>query len=121
MAEFKPYVPHDSKEPEFTLKAVVATSALGMGYDKPDLAFCIHVGSPASPVARLVSRRRDSLPHRRQSARPAAPRSVWAWPRSTTPRAPEGMRDAVWISGQWLWDGRRWESPTLNLPTLCQR
>ena len=33
------------------LKALVATSALGMGYDKPDLAFCIHVGSPASPVA----------------------------------------------------------------------
>ena len=22
-----------------------------MGYDKPDLAFCIHLGSPASPVA----------------------------------------------------------------------
>jgi ATP-dependent DNA helicase RecQ len=34
-----------------TVKAVVATSALGMGYDKPDLAFCIHVGSPATPVA----------------------------------------------------------------------
>lgn len=33
------------------LKAVVATSALGMGYDKPDLGFCLHVGSPASPVA----------------------------------------------------------------------
>ncbi len=33
------------------LKAVVATSALGMGYDKPDLAFCLHVGSPSSPVA----------------------------------------------------------------------
>jgi ATP-dependent DNA helicase RecQ len=32
------------------LKAVVATSALGMGYDKPDLAFCLHVGSPGSPV-----------------------------------------------------------------------
>ncbi len=29
----------------------MATSALGMGYDKPDLAFCIHVGSPSSPVA----------------------------------------------------------------------
>jgi ATP-dependent DNA helicase RecQ len=33
------------------MKALVATSALGMGYDKPDLAFCIHIGSPASPVA----------------------------------------------------------------------
>jgi ATP-dependent DNA helicase RecQ len=33
------------------LKAVVATSALGMGYDKPDLAFCVHLGSPDSPVA----------------------------------------------------------------------
>jgi ATP-dependent DNA helicase RecQ len=33
------------------IRALVATSALGMGYDKPDLAFCIHLGSPASPVA----------------------------------------------------------------------
>jgi ATP-dependent DNA helicase RecQ len=33
------------------VKAVVATSALGMGYDKPDLGFTIHVGSPDSPVA----------------------------------------------------------------------
>jgi ATP-dependent DNA helicase RecQ len=33
------------------VKALVATSALGMGYDKPDLAFCIHLGSPGSPVA----------------------------------------------------------------------
>jgi ATP-dependent DNA helicase RecQ len=32
------------------IKALVATSALGMGYDKPDLAFCVHLGSPASPV-----------------------------------------------------------------------
>jgi predicted transcriptional regulator len=33
-----------------TVKAVVATSALGMGFDKPDLAFCLHLGSPGSPV-----------------------------------------------------------------------
>lgn len=33
------------------IKAVIATSALGMGYDKPDLGFCVHVGSPSTPVA----------------------------------------------------------------------
>ncbi len=31
--------------------AVVSTSALGMGYDKPDLAFVVHLGAPSSPVA----------------------------------------------------------------------
>lgn len=33
------------------VKALVATSALGMGYDKPDLGFVVHVGSPPSPVS----------------------------------------------------------------------
>ncbi|WP_405086298.1 RecQ family ATP-dependent DNA helicase [Microbispora sp. NBC_01389] len=33
------------------VKALVATSALGMGFDKPDLGFVVHVGAPASPVA----------------------------------------------------------------------
>jgi ATP-dependent DNA helicase RecQ len=33
------------------LKALVATSALGMGYDKPDLGFCVYVGAPPSPVS----------------------------------------------------------------------
>ncbi|MCA9759263.1 MAG: DEAD/DEAH box helicase [Candidatus Eisenbacteria bacterium] len=33
------------------LKALVATSALGMGFDKPDLAFVIHFQAPGSVVA----------------------------------------------------------------------
>ncbi|WP_147918994.1 RecQ family ATP-dependent DNA helicase [Ruania zhangjianzhongii] len=46
------------------VKALVATSALGMGYDKPDLAFCVHLGSPASPVAyyQQVGRAGRALP-----------------------------------------------------------
>ena len=34
-----------------TVQCVVATSALGMGYDNPRLAYVIHLGSPSSPIA----------------------------------------------------------------------
>ncbi|MFP5019053.1 helicase-related protein, partial [Paenarthrobacter ureafaciens] len=33
------------------VKALVATSALGLGFDKPELGFVIHLGAPSSPVA----------------------------------------------------------------------
>lgn len=36
---------------ENRVKALVATSALGMGFDKPDLAFVVHLGAPSSPIA----------------------------------------------------------------------
>lgn len=36
---------------ENRIKALIATSALGMGFDKPDLGFVVHIGSPPSPVS----------------------------------------------------------------------
>lgn len=48
--------PDERREAESALKenrvkALVATSALGMGFDKPDLGFVVHLGAPSSAVA----------------------------------------------------------------------
>lgn len=48
--------PQDREQLEHALrhnevKALIATSALGMGFDKPDLGFVVHLGAPSSPVA----------------------------------------------------------------------
>ncbi|MFF4824488.1 RecQ family ATP-dependent DNA helicase [Streptomyces sp. NPDC001312] len=47
------------------VKALVATSALGMGFDKPDLGFVVHLGSPSSPIAyyQQVGRAGRSVEH----------------------------------------------------------
>ena len=58
--EVPPYTGRDEQEQRLAaerallggeLKALVATSALGMGFDKPDLGFVVHLGAPQSPVA----------------------------------------------------------------------
>src|SRR5215211_120559 len=47
------------------LKAVVATSALGMGYDKPDLGFVVHYQAPGSVISyyQQVGRAGRALEH----------------------------------------------------------
>ncbi len=47
------------------LKAVVATSALGMGYDKPDLGFVVHYQAPGSVISyyQQVGRAGRSVEH----------------------------------------------------------
>ena len=78
------------------LKAVVATSALGMGYDKPDLGFCVHVGSPDSPVAyyQQVGRAGRALDTAVGVLLPAAesdPR-IWEWFATATIPDPDAAR-----------------------------
>ena len=64
------------------LKAVVATSALGMGYDKPDLGFCLHLGSPGTPVAyyQQIGRAGRALSHAEAILLPAASdEDIWEY------------------------------------------
>lgn len=62
------------------LKALVATSALGMGYDKPDLGFVVHVGAPPSPVSyyQQVGRAGRAIDHALVTLLPSASdEGVW--------------------------------------------
>ena len=65
------------------LKALVATSALGMGFDKSDMAFCIHLGLPATPVAyyQQIGRAGRGIEHGEVIAlpRPVEDERIWAW------------------------------------------
>jgi ATP-dependent DNA helicase RecQ len=65
------------------LRALVATSALGMGFDKGDLAFCIHLGLPPTPVAyyQQVGRAGRALDRAEVIAlpRPREDAAVWRW------------------------------------------
>jgi ATP-dependent DNA helicase RecQ len=64
------------------VKALVATSALGMGFDKPDLGFVVHLGAPQSPVAyyQQIGRAGRSLEQAEVILLPAREdRDIWAY------------------------------------------
>ena len=64
-------------------KALVATSALGMGFDKGDLSFCVHLGLPPTPVAyyQQIGRAGRALDRAEVIAlpRPVEDAAVWRW------------------------------------------
>ena len=79
---------------ENRVKVVVATSALGMGYDKPDLAFVVHFQSPGL-ADRLLPADRAGRPgpgHRRgrAAAGPRGPRHPGLVHRDRLPRPGRG-------------------------------
>ena len=78
---------------ENRVKALVATSALGMGFDKPDLGFVVHVGAPQSPIAyyqqvgragRAVERADVLLLPGARTRRSGATSARWRSPRRTS-------------------------------------
>jgi ATP-dependent DNA helicase RecQ len=64
------------------VKALVATSALGMGFDKPDLGFVVHLGAPDSPIAyyQQVGRAGRAVDHADVLLLPGPEdEAIWAW------------------------------------------
>ncbi len=65
-----------------SVKALVATSALGMGFDKPDLGFVVHLGAPDSPIAyyQQVGRAGRAVAHADVLLLPGPEdEAIWAW------------------------------------------
>jgi len=74
------------------VKALIATSALGMGYDKPDLGFVVHVGAPPSPVSyyQQVGRAGRAIEHAHAVLLPSdADAGVWDYFATATIPVPE--------------------------------
>lgn len=82
------------------LKALVATSALGMGYDKPDLGFVVHVGAPPSPVSyyQQVGRAGRAIDHALVTLLPSASdEAVWDYFATATIPKPKEVERVLGI------------------------
>ena len=92
--QLEPSVRHELEDAlrDNRLKALIATSALGMGYDKPDLGFVVHVGAPPSPVSyyQQVGRAGRAIEHAHAVLLPSdADAGVWDYFATATIPVPE--------------------------------
>ena len=105
------------------LKALVATSALGMGYDKPDLGFVVHVGSPPSPVSyyQQVGRAGRGIDHALVALLPSdADAGVWDYFATATIPDPDQMKRLL-AGLEAYGDGEAATVPSLEAETGLRR
>ena len=80
------------------LQCVVATSALGMGFDKGDLSFVVHLGAPSSPIAyyQQVGRAGRAIESARAVLLPSPEdRAIWRHFDSTALPRPEVVHEVL--------------------------
>ncbi|OHV41956.1 MULTISPECIES: RecQ family ATP-dependent DNA helicase [Pseudofrankia] len=85
------------------VKALVATSALGMGFDKPDLGFVVHVGAPSSPISyyQQIGRAGRAVEKAEVVLLPAAEdRDIWKYFADTSFPPEAVVRDVLATLGQ---------------------